>query len=472
MSASTVAVRDGEPRSVPNANPVDPAWAWAPYKPDGQRPWNLVRAGHLFRRAAFGATWTQIQQSLEDGPDRTIDRLLRPETDATAFHRKFDGYDAAAARSNEANNLRSWWLRRMIETPHALREKMTLFWHNHFAINNANVKYPRLTLNHIRLLRQHALGQFDSLLQAVMRDPATLLGLNAEANRKAQPNEELARQVLDRYVLGPGCATATDVRDTARAFAGWFVAREKLRFFESERDDGPKQVLGQTGDFQAEDVVNVALKHPATPKWIVRKLYRCFVSEVDTPDDRLIQPLADAFGRDYDIFRVVETILRSNLFFSDKAYRARIKSPVEFGVGIVVALEGIVPTDRLGRELAALGQNLYHPPAGDGWAGGRHWINPAILVGRSNLGLSLLSGKKDEAKLDPWKVANGHGFSSPTAAGEFLMDLFVGRDLPDHVSREMLGHVALEAVSGKTASERQIVEFAHALFALPEFQLA
>ena len=106
---------------------------WAPYEPDAGRPWNLRLAGHLYRRAGFGATWGQLQQALADGPQRTVDRLLRPEADTDAFNQGFDEYDAAAARSGSADGLRAWWLRRMIHTPHPLLEKMTLFWHHHFA---------------------------------------------------------------------------------------------------------------------------------------------------------------------------------------------------------------------------------------------------------------------------------------------------------------------------------------------------
>ena len=206
---------------------TDPAWAWSEYQPDSQRPWNLAQAGHLYRRAAFGATWDQLQQALSDGPQRTLDKLLRPQADIAAFNREHDEYESS---SGSANALRAWWLRRIILTPHPLLEKMTLFWYSHFAANSAKVKNARLMQRHVQLLRSHALNSFRTLLKAIPRDPAMLIWLGAEANRKALPNENFARPLMETFTLGPGHYTEKDVREAARAFTGWFVLRSRLRY--------------------------------------------------------------------------------------------------------------------------------------------------------------------------------------------------------------------------------------------------
>ncbi len=229
----------------------------------------------------------------------------------------------AAAGGEATGDLRSWWLRRMIHTPHPLQEKMTLFWHSYFGISNAGVKNARLMQRHIQLLRSHALGSFSALLQAMPQDPAVLLSLNSAANRKAQANENLARALMEDYSLGAGQFSETDVQQAAQAFTGWFVMRGRLKYIAREHDDTPKSVLGHRGNFIGQDVVKILIDHPATAQRVVRRLYAWLISEAHTPDATLVQPLADAFARDHDIARLTETMLRSNLFFSDQAYHQR-----------------------------------------------------------------------------------------------------------------------------------------------------
>jgi uncharacterized protein (DUF1800 family) len=431
---------------------------WAAHKPDDQRPWDLRAAGHLFRRAAFGASWEQLQQALRDGPQRTIDRLLRPEEDAAAFNRTQDQYEAAA---NSADGLRAWWLRRMIQSPHPLLEKMTLFWHGYFAVSEARVGNAAFMRRHVQLLRTHALSRFDALLPAVARDPATLLWLDGNANRKIRPNEEYARTVLEAYALGPGVCTPKDIAEAARAFTGWLVLQNEFRFVEHQHDAGEKRVLGQTGTFGGDDVLRIVLRQPATAKRIVRKLHGWLISESETPPDEFFAPLDQAFTKDYDVGKLVETMLRSTLFFSPIAYRQRVKSPVEFAVGLVRAFGELVPTTHLGQDLAALGQNLYHPPSIQGWQGGQTWINKATLLGRANLAAAMLAGGEPYGnKLDPAALAKKHGRAAPADAGRLLLDLFLQGDVPPAVA---------EAAVKPAASLR---ETAHYIVTLPEFQLA
>ena len=450
--------------------PADPGWAWAPYEPDDRRPWDLGRVGHLYRRAAFGAGWDQLQQALSDGPQPAVEKLLRPGPDAAAFNQTYDEFEASATGSGSTDVLRAWWLRRMIHTPHPLLEKMTLFWHDHFATGNAKVKNALLMRDHVRTLRTHALGRFGPLLEAVSVDPATLLALDCQANRKAQPNENSARELMQRFSLGPGNYREEDVREAARAFTGWFVLRSRLRYIAREHDSGVKKILGQEGNFEGKDVVRIVLAQPAAPRLLVAKVYRWLISETQRPDDALIAPLAESFAKDYDVSKLVETMLRSNLFFSPGAYRRRIKCPVEFALGIVKGLEGSVSTTRLGQDLAALGQNLYHPPTVEGWPGGRHWINRSTLIGRSNLALALLSGAKEPYgdKLNPLAVANRHGHATPESAGRFLLDLFLQGDVQADVAETLLK----TDTPASADPSRRLRGVAHTIVTLPEFQLA
>ena len=457
-----------EAPAAPAGRDVDPGRAWAPYEPSARCPWNAARAAHLYRRAGFGPTWGELQQALKAGPQRTVDRLLRPDTDVASFNGTCEDYEKAAASSGPAGPLRAWWLRRMIRTPHPLLEKLTLFWHDFFAVSAAGLPQASLIREHVQLLRDGALGHFPTLVAKTARDPATLLSLGAQASRKGRPDEHFPRQLLHRYTVGPGSCSDEDVREAARAMTGRFVLRMQLRFFEREHDDGEKTILGKMGKFNDEDAVKIAAEHPATARNVVRRLYRWFISEADEPDEAMLAPLARSFARDFDVARLVATMLRSNLFFSPETLGRRIKRPVEFAVGIVRGLEAAVPEIRLATDLAALGENLYHPPTRSGWEGGRCWLNHATLIGRSNLAASLLAASGAYGgKLDPAAAARRHGHADAKSAGRFLANLFLQGD-PSDGALEKLWE---DAPSGGGLPDR-LRKFAHVVFTQPEFQLA
>jgi len=453
------------------SNPhTDPDWAWTRYQPDAQRPWDLALAGHLYRRAAFGADWSELQLALNVGPQLTLDKLLQPRKDAIAFNHTYDQYDAAAAGGESAESLRGWWLRRMLLTPSPLLEKMALFWHSHFAIDNAAVKSGTLMLQYMKILRRNALGSFRDMLTELVRDPAMLMSLGGRANRKAQPNENFVRPLFDTFTLGPGEASEKDVQEAARAFTGLFVFKGRLRDIPREHDDKVKHILGQTGNFTCNDVVRIVLDQKATARHLVRKLYRWLLSETAEPTREIIEPLAETFAQNYDVKQLVETILRSNLFFSPAAYRQRVKSPLDFSMNLIQGLEGVVPTTQLGQDLAALGQNLYHLPTVHGWTGGKHWIDSAAVTGRFNLAKALLGKEKPYAeKLNPWKVAAKHGHNTTKSASQFMVNLFLQDDLDASVRNALWKK--LEG-SESADPEETIRRFAHTIVILPEFQLA
>ncbi|MFH1719703.1 MAG: DUF1800 family protein [Planctomycetota bacterium] len=447
---------------------ADPGWAWALYEPNADRPWNLAQAGHLYRRAAFGAGWDQLKQALSDGPQRTVDGLLRPQADTEAFNQACDEYEVSVG---SVNDLRAWWLRRMILTPHPLLEKMTLFWHSHFATNGSEVKDARLMHQHIRLLRSGALKSFARLLEDISRDPAVLIWLGADTNRKARPSDNFARPLMETFTLGPDHCTEGDIQEAARAFTGWFVLRGELRHIAREHDGNIKRILGREGNFTSDDVLRIVLEQRATSDMLVRKVYRWLICETEEPEEITVAPLVESFAKDYDVLKLVETMLRSNLFFSAAAYRRRIKCPVEFALGIVKGLEATVSTTQLAEDLAGLGQNLYHPPTVKGWTGGLYWIDSVAMIGRYNLASALLRGSGPYAdKLNPWVVAQKHGCSEPESAARFLVELFLQNDLDPNVYDALME--ATRTAAGIGGIERGMRHFAHSVITLPEFHLA
>lgn len=469
MAATKTAAPDDSGTTVPS-HPVDATWAWSAYQPDDQRPWDLRRAAHLYRRAAFGGTWAELQQSLQDGPALAIGRLVRPPGDMSAFQKSYDGYDQAAGSSGTDDAARAWWLRRMMETPHPLLEKMTLFWHSHFGISRARVVNGAMMVSLVHLLRRHALGSYADMLAAAIREPAVVVGLDADGNRRSLPNANLARQLLVQYGPGAGAFDEQDVRETTRALTGWLMLRDDLRFVDREFDTGAKRIFGQSGNWNADDAVRIVLQQPATARHVVRCVYGWLISETAEPDAKLLEPLAASFHKDYDIGRLVETMLRSNWFFSAAAYRQRVRSPVELALGMIRPLEGTVPTLRLGGDLAGVGQDLLRPPTVKGWIGGRHWLNPAAMMGRVNLAASLLTPDGAYgAGLAPHAVVQRHGQSGPAAAAKFLVDLLLGGDLPAQV-RDQLAERA--AASGADALPGRLRSVAQDICTLPEFQLA
>ncbi len=436
---------------------ADPAWAWSPYAPDAQSPWNLALVGHLHRRVTFGASWEQMQQSLEQGPQATINRLFEGTATDPAFARTFADYERSAVKDLET--LGAWWLRRLIETPDPLRECMTVFWHNHFAISGRSFDNMQTLVAHIQGLRRLGLGSFQTLLHHLADDPALYVALDANAHRRRQPSDTFVRPLIETFTLGPGVCSNEDLAAAARAWSGWFVYRERLRFIERERDTGAKTFLGQTGNWQREDILRMILAERAAAMTVVRKLYRWLISETDEPDTALLRPLAESFARDFLIEPLVATILRSRLFFSSVACHQRIKSPVDYAIGLVKSMEGTVSTTLLAADVAALGQRLGDPPTVQGWTGGRYWINATTLTERHNLAEALLSGADPYGdRLQVERVVNRYGQSERRAARSFL--------------NQLLLQTEATVGAGEAQPETDLRQTAYRIVTRPEYQLA
>jgi uncharacterized protein (DUF1800 family) len=459
----------------------DPRWAWEPYRPTDASPWDLKKVGHLYRRAAFGATWTELQTALKAGPEPTIQSLLQGGPDQDAFDQESAKIAPILARSNSGPQATAWWLMRMLYTPDPLREKMTLFWHNHFATSNGKVNNAGFMLGQYELMRRYALGSFRELLQEMSRDPAMMVWLDTNVSKKGMPNENYARELMELFSLGIGNYTEADIREAARAFTGWEIKDGKAAFHANQHDDGTKTVLGHKGNWKGEDVVNFCLEQKAAALFLVGKLYRFLISETESPAPALLEPLADQFRRSgYDTGGLVRTMLGSNLFFSPAAYRARVKCPVDFALNIVRPLEGRIGTAALATALEGLGQSLFHPPSVKGWDGGQAWLNAQTLLLRQNLALALTSTEDARfgRRTDPAAVARKYDRKSGAEIQAFFLDLFLQGDVPA-ATRDRLAsyqdaahkHSVPVYWTPEDAADHRVRALCHLVLTLPEFQL-
>jgi uncharacterized protein (DUF1800 family) len=448
---------------------------WARYEPTAEAPWNLRRVVHLHRRAGFAASWTEIQRDLADGPDASIARLLdgkaRPpgSPEPEEFERIATILGEAAVASSDIGRLRAWWFYRMLFTPDPLGERLTLMWHNHFATSNVKVNDPTAMRRQNETFRRLARGHFGKILESAVRDPALLIWLDAPANRKGHPNENLGRELLELFSLGVGHYSENDVKETARALTGWTVVDDAFREAPSRHDSEAKTILGKKGNWRGSDVVRILLENPATADRLAWRVCDQFMGE-GAVDKAALGELADGLRSNHlDVGWAVSTVIRSRSFFAEPNLGTRVQGPVEFITGAARALELLDPppsTLVLADWSARLGQDLFNPPNVGGWQGGRNWLSARSLIGRANFAAALVEGRGvgRDAPLDPVALANRHGRRRDRAETiEFFSDLLLG-GRPD---ARWVEQVAPKTDWNEDAARRAVAR----LLATPEAQL-
>ena len=371
-------------------------------------PWDDRLAAHLLRRAGFSGTPDEIARLAAMSPHDAAESLIHfpdtsnfspppsvmdyPDPRAIAFKGMDDMTKRAAAqaRRKEAVGdivaLQLWWLNRMLSSPAPLQEKMAFVLHGHFT--TAAIEkgvWPNLVLGQNQLFRQHALGNLHDLTLAVSKDPAMLLYLDNAENNKSHPNENYARELMELFTLGIGNYTEEDIRQSARAFTGWTIDRQTGQFTFNARthDDGTKTFLSRTGNFDGSDIVNVIYQQRAAETFWATTLLSAFV--YDDPEPELVDAFANVISRNkFELAPTMSMLLRSNVFYSPRAYRALVKSPVEFVVGAhkQLGLDKII--DGTPAALRGMGQVLFYPPNVAGWPGGANWLTSQMLIAREN----------------------------------------------------------------------------------------
>jgi hypothetical protein len=473
---------------TPDPKAVD---GWPAYVPTKEMPWNLRRVVHLHRGAGFAATWGELQRDLKDGPRASIDRLLAGKARADGLPEDFqataDLLVQRAFADSGPNRLKAWWLYRMLYGPDPLTERLALMWHNHFATSNDKVRRLGKMHRQNELFRRHARAPFARLLNAVVRDPTLLIWLDAPSNRKGHPNENLARELMELFTLGIGHYSETDVKEAARALTGWtltHVADPNVRYAgepplpdgdfrddAARHDDGEKTILGSKGRLKGDDLVRLLLEQPATAKRLAGRLCEQFLGEGAVGADA-VAALADGLRKhDLDIGWGVATVLRSRAFFAVANLGSRVQGPAEYVVGAARALERFEPgpsTLVLADWCARLGQDLFYPPNVGGWPGGRQWISPQTMIGRTNFAAALVNGtlNRPPQAFDALALAKRHGRGGDLRQLiAFYGDLLLAGTRPDERVAAALG--AKATLTPETARRAVIL-----ILASPEAQLA
>lgn len=425
------------------------------------------QVAHLLRRAGFGPSPADYADYLNAGVHGSIDRLLN-------YSSIPDDLDSRLAALNldfskQADVVR-WWLLRMIYSKHPLEEKMTLFWHGVLtsALSKVGGKkgYPFL-IQQNNTLRKLAFGRFDDLIHAVSIDPAMLIWLDGHTSTGRSPNENYARELMELFTMGIGNYTQDDVHQGALALTGWTIRNGQGVFVPGRHYNGAVTYLGQTGPMGLADVVRLVCAHPSTPKHIAWRMWSFFVYE--NPSDADVQPLVDAYHTSsHNIGAMVKAMLASSQFFSAKAYRARVKSPVEFVIGAIRGLGVTTDAAPLPVVLDNMGQLPFDPPNVSGWDGDKvsgAWVSTQAWMTRVNFinalvaaasGIPLRSGKQASTL----QVAASHIASSPIqqvitqrkmAKPQEIADYYIAALLDNNVAVERKAVVYNALTSGPTS---------------------
>ncbi len=463
------------------------------------RDFGYEQARHLLLRAGFGGTPKQINTVASWGPEKAVDYIVNYETvsheapDEGTFDRDImrpinaeergelatarrRGDEVAVARLRASRQeaerfdrqqmlkMQHWWLKRMIETPRPLEEKMTLFWHGHFATSYRTIEDSYHMFQQNLMFRRNAVGNFADLLFAIIRDPAMIAYLDNNDSRKGRPNENLARELMELFSLGVGNYTEQDIKEGARALTGYTFEDDEFVFNRGNHDGDPKAILGVRGKLDGDDLVKAILSNPACAKFICTKVYRYFVSHyptgrpsLDKSAETVIRQLAHTFVSDrYDIKPVLRRLFLSEHFYQPELINEMIKSPAEIVVGSVRSLN--TPVRDLGvltDAMNLMGQNIFFPPSVKGWDGGKSWINTATLFVRQNILCFLITGKMPQG-YDA--LANSERFDAERLLRELAIPPTA--DSSEHV--ELVAQTMLRFTVGKASRQNTDALLAYA----------
>ena len=462
---------------------------------------DIALMAHLMRRAGFGASREELEARAQQGYEAVVEELLNPEkeppVDDDVLFRYFPNYEGGMAPVQS----QAHWLYRMINTRRPLEEKMVLFWHQLFATGNSKIDNPPEMVEQIATFRRHALDTFPNILIELAKNPAMIYWLDNNGNHKGAINENWGRELLELFSLGVGNYSEDDIKEASRAFTGWTIAPKIPRLplgrfywnFEYKPEDhdyDEKTFLGQTGNFNGEDIINIIVQQSASARFLCRHLYNFFVAdEVQVPawnvtppkDPEAIELLTQAyFESNYDLRAVLRVLFNSD-FFKNSRF-TRVKSPAEMVVS-TLRLSGSFSGPRLGYQAVAAecgfqGQELLNPPSVESWHTGEEWIDGGALVRRVNFAAKYLSDTKQPGINSIVERLKAQGTLSPEQCVEQCLDLLGPLEVGDSTRQELVdqvsqgGDICWDSETAAQDAERRIGVTLALVAASREYQFA
>jgi uncharacterized protein (DUF1800 family) len=456
---------------------------------------SIKKIAHLYARAGFGLRFADVHEVKHLSVKQAAALLFQASAEikplaVVATNSTYKDSDDTLTKKmflqqqrQQVKDLNIAWITQMSSSSAQLREKMTLFWHNHFACRTQNPFYAQ-QLNNIH--REHALGNFSTMLLQVSQAPAMLQFLNNQQNKKGHPNENFARELMELFTIGRGNYTEQDIKESARAFTGWgfnnngeFIERKFLH------DAGAKTFMGKSGNFTGAVIISALLQRKETAKFICTKLYKYLVNDI--PDNTHVNAMADVFyNGNYEIAPVLKMLFASDLFYVDKNTGNLIKSPIDFIVGLNRQFYINYKKPEVQMQFQqTLGQVLFYPPNVAGWPGGKSWIDSSSLMYRIKIPSTVLnngvidfSGKtdpEDEAALAAMPNASAQKDTNKQAESQPNWDEFLA-SIPKGESKTAIAQILLATPLSNNLmqlvkSASNIKSMAIEVVSTPEYQL-
>jgi len=485
--------------------------------------WNDSTAAHLLNRAGFGGTPDEIERTRQKGLTAAVRDLVDVKSDAAnvpppawAHPRNIreQRMEVKAAKDRGENfqekvreirmmegdeivDLRRWWLDRMRNGPAPLLEKMTLFWHGHFATSIQKVRDAYWMWLQNDTLRRNALGNFGALVKKISHDPAMMIYLDLQQSRQEHPNENWARELMELFTVGIGNYTEQDIRESARAFTGYRIdfTTQQFRFAPFQEDHRPKTFMSKTGNLNGDEIIDILISKPACAQFIGRKLWRFFVE--DEPSNAIVDSVAATIrSHNFEMRPILRDIFSSAEFYSEHAMGNQIKSPVQYIVQTSKLLDASLPAPIAAQNaMRQMGQILFAPPNVKGWDGGKAWISTSTLLFRYNFANYLINGDAilppnspqrrqgadggfgraaqyaQQIKRDPIEIGK---LVPPDARGKprDVVDLLTKRFFPTRPAEKEIDAFAKYLESrGPDATDANLRELVHLMMSTPQFQL-
>ena len=461
---------------------------------------------HLMRRAGFGATRDELEVAMANGYEATVEELLHPGDPSDLPQDIIRRYHTEQAELRLSDGAAANWMYRMITTQNPLEEKLALFWHSLFATGYVKLNQANALLNQIQMFRTYGLGNYATLLVELSKDPAMIIWLDNNDNHKEAINENYGRELLELFSMGIGNYTEQDIKECARAFTGWTLGNAEymstrasrdsiwpysrinwhFQYRDHDHDDGEKTFLGETGNFNGQDIVEIIARQEATARFVSTRLFQFFAAdEVDEDGETVIEEMIKSyFDSGYEIRSVLRTLFNSDYFKSEKARWARVKGPVELVIGAVrMAGSYREPTpgiEQVARQAVYMGQGLLQPPSVEGWHEGIEWVDSGALVERINFVAHELANVQNPGVrriIDRLAGENGGTFT-PEELVDRCLDLVGPVEVSDDTKAALIeyaglqGDVSLANSDEGDESEQRVAGLLSLAAATREYQLA